>query len=268
MIQNLNYIQYFDDKGNLKTKEVLLSQTTIDAVVYDMYTLSGIETPFFIASLFRDGIKLTGVSFYNRSNVDMLSFINDNSTNDSSFLQENMYFVAYDTVIMYVKNTIPKFTSSYIPLNVNVSLRKYLVFNPELANVDFVNNSTILVFDVLSNLSVAPMFYQHRQYGVVDFTNNVIEPIDFLSYKMPNPSNLALRVYNLGIGTGASTPKFVLRVYFNPFLGEYAVRMSLGDVFDFATSYKYLQIDSTPNNSANQQFKKVGYPDFFITSMS
>lgn len=274
MIQNLNYIQYLDDKGALKTKEVLKSETVIDAVQYDLYTVSGIDTPFFIASLYGDGNKLTGVSFYNKSNIDMLGFINDSSSNDASFLQLNMYFVAYDTVVLCVKQLITNAVSSVVipnssvPLNVNVTLRKYLVFNPVLADNDIINSSQILVFDVISNFSVAPLFYQHRQYGMCDFSNSIVVPIDFTSYKVLTPSTLSLRVYNLGVGHGASTPKFVMRVYFNPFLGEYAVRVSLGDNFDFATSYKYLQIDSTPNNSSNQQFKKTGYPDFYISSMS
>ena len=154
--------------------------------------------------------------------------------------------------------------------NANASLRKYLVLKPSLGNNDVLNASNLIIFDCFADVVTAPTGYYLRQYGQINFDSNLIEPVDFISYKVLSGvgTNLSLRVCNVGVTmTMAAGVKCVVRVYYNPYTSEYAVRLAQGTLFDFATSYLYTHIDTTPIASANQVFKKVGNQDFTIVSL-
>lgn len=90
------FIQYFDENFSLKTKEVF--ESIIDG--RRCYTITGINTSFFPTALYVDGSRITGVTILGSPNLDVLGFMNDLSTNDTSVIPLNAFYNAYDTVIL------------------------------------------------------------------------------------------------------------------------------------------------------------------------
>lgn len=89
------FIQYFDENFSLKTKEVF--ESIIDG--RRCYTVNGINTSFFPTALYIDGSRITGVTILNNPNLDVMGFMNDLSTNDTSVIPLNAFYNSYDTVI-------------------------------------------------------------------------------------------------------------------------------------------------------------------------
>ncbi|OXB08559.1 hypothetical protein B0A81_09625 [Flavobacterium plurextorum] len=132
------FIQYFDENFALKTKEVF--ESIIDG--RRCYTLNGVSSQFFPTALYVDGSRITGVTILGNPNLDVIGFINDLSTNDTSVIPLNAFYNAYDTVV-FVHSSI--LTIPYISDAVVSKTKEYK------AIVYFGSSSAGLAVKVLKN---------------------------------------------------------------------------------------------------------------------
>lgn len=108
-INDMNYyIQYLTE--NLKIKTVSIYVEFVDNVY--SYKISNIIEPFFIVGLFHQNKRIDGLSFIGLENLNMISFINDFSSYDISFVQLENYFNAEQVV--YLTKTFDNASSQLI----------------------------------------------------------------------------------------------------------------------------------------------------------
>lgn len=89
------FIQYLDETYAVKVKEIPFD--------YELgFTVKGIETPFFILSLYVDNKRVNGVSFSNYDSLPMLSVINDMANVDLNVIPENYFATAYTEINLSV----------------------------------------------------------------------------------------------------------------------------------------------------------------------
>ncbi|MFH7010287.1 hypothetical protein ACHRV5_00360 [Flavobacterium sp. FlaQc-52] len=102
----MNYIQYLDDSYAVKVKEVLYNPEI-------GYIVSGIETSFFVLSLFVKNKRVDGVNFDNYDSTLMLSVINDLSGVDLNVIPQNYFATPYTEIIL----KIPHISSSGVEVS-------------------------------------------------------------------------------------------------------------------------------------------------------
>lgn len=90
----MNFIQYIDDSYSVKTRSVTVGESG--------YSVSGIDTPFFILSLYVDSRRQNGVAFNNYDSIEMLSVINDMSNVDLNVIPLNYFAPAYTEIQLFV----------------------------------------------------------------------------------------------------------------------------------------------------------------------
>ncbi|MBF4483242.1 hypothetical protein [Flavobacterium sp. CSZ] len=151
----LAFIQYFDENFSLKTKEVF--ETIVDGKRH--FTLSGIERSFFPTALYVGGSRVTGVTIVGTPNLDVIGFINDFSTNDTSIIPLNAFYNAYDTVVF--EHTSAVTFASLPPVDVPlVKEYKALIF--------FSHNSEGMEVRVFKNTLGAPITWDSYPYNGVE----------------------------------------------------------------------------------------------------
>jgi hypothetical protein len=91
-----NFIQYIDENYRIKTKEVEITRR--DRVTF--ISVSGIETQFFILSLFLDNKKTGGVYMETSPNLNMLSIINDFSTIDIALINKDSFYNPFEEIVL------------------------------------------------------------------------------------------------------------------------------------------------------------------------
>lgn len=85
-----NYVQYIDDTYTVKVKPVLL--------VDGSYIVDGINTEFFILSLFLNDKRVDSVDIINHANLMCKSVINDLTIVDLNVISKNHFFAAFAVV--------------------------------------------------------------------------------------------------------------------------------------------------------------------------
>lgn len=85
----MNFIQYIDDTYAVKVKEIESNEG---------YFIKGIQTPFFILSVFIDNKRVNGVEFNNYDSLPMLSVINDLGNVDLNVIPENYFATAFTEI--------------------------------------------------------------------------------------------------------------------------------------------------------------------------
>lgn len=89
----MNFIQYIDDTYAVKVKEIESSEG---------YFIKGIQTPFFILSVFIDNKRVQGVDFGNYDSLPMLSVINDLGNVDLNVIPENYFATAFTEINLVI----------------------------------------------------------------------------------------------------------------------------------------------------------------------
>ncbi|MDA6069050.1 hypothetical protein NJT12_05385 [Flavobacterium sp. AC] len=89
----MNFIQYIDDTYAVKVKEL---------EAFEGYSVRGIQTPFFILSVFIDNKRVQGVDFINYDSLPMLSVINDLGNVDLNVIPENYFATAFTEIYLSV----------------------------------------------------------------------------------------------------------------------------------------------------------------------
>ena len=89
----MNFIQYIDDTYAVKVKELESSEG---------YLVRGIQTPFFILSVFIENKRVQGVDFGNYDSLPMLSVINDLGNVDLNVIPENYFATAFTEIYLSV----------------------------------------------------------------------------------------------------------------------------------------------------------------------
>lgn len=92
----MNFIQYIDDTYAVKVKEIESSEG---------YVIKGINTPFFILSVFMDNKRVQGVDFLNYDSLPMLSVINDLGNVDLNVIPENYFATAFTEIYFVMPNS-------------------------------------------------------------------------------------------------------------------------------------------------------------------
>ncbi|MET3025923.1 hypothetical protein ABXT06_04545 [Flavobacterium sp. UW10123] len=85
----MNFIQYIDDSYAVKVKEINSSEG---------FYINGIQTPFFILSVFIGNKRVTGVEFNNYDSLPMLSVINDLGNIDLNVIPQNYFATAFTEI--------------------------------------------------------------------------------------------------------------------------------------------------------------------------
>ncbi|NWL02383.1 hypothetical protein DM790_16295 [Flavobacterium collinsii] len=89
----MNFIQYIDDTYAVKVKELESSEG---------YLIRGIQTPFFILSVFIENKRVQGVDFGNYDSLPMLSVINDLGNVDLNVIPENYFATAFTEIYLSI----------------------------------------------------------------------------------------------------------------------------------------------------------------------
>lgn len=89
----MNFIQYIDDTYAVKVKEIESNEG---------YLIRGIQTPFFILSVFIDNKRVNGVQFSNYDSLPMLSVINDLGNVDLNVIPENYFATAFTEIYLNI----------------------------------------------------------------------------------------------------------------------------------------------------------------------
>lgn len=89
----MNFIQYIDETYAVKVKEIESSEG---------YLIRGIQTPFFILSVFIDNKRVNGVEFNNYDSLPMLSVINDLGNVDLNVIPENYFATAFTQIYLSI----------------------------------------------------------------------------------------------------------------------------------------------------------------------
>lgn len=89
----MNFIQYIDDTYAVKVKEI---------ESFEGYYIKGIQTPFFILSVFIDNKRVQGVDFGNYDSLPMLSVINDLGNVDLNVIPENYFATAFTEINLII----------------------------------------------------------------------------------------------------------------------------------------------------------------------
>jgi len=90
-----NFIQYVNDKNQLKTFPIVL----IDNGINVSFSLSSINEPFFITKIFKNDLPFYGFAFDNITNADQISFINS-EVFDISSVPSRGHFQPFTVVSM------------------------------------------------------------------------------------------------------------------------------------------------------------------------
>ncbi|WP_316632669.1 hypothetical protein [uncultured Flavobacterium sp.] len=96
MSASKNFIQYIDDTYTVKVKEVSL----LDGA----YVVNGIDTEFFILSLFIENKRVQAVEIFNYDNLMCKSVINDLGIIDLNTITKNHFFTAFSSVRLVLGN--------------------------------------------------------------------------------------------------------------------------------------------------------------------
>lgn len=142
------FIQYFDENFSLKTKEVF--ESIIDG--RRCYTVNDINSSFFPTALYVDGSRITGVTILGNPNLDVIGFMNDLSTNDTSVIPLNSFYNSYDTVI-FVHTSI--LTIPYISPANDSKTKEYK------AIVYFGSSSAGLAVKILKNTLIGDVSWEN-----------------------------------------------------------------------------------------------------------
>lgn len=103
----INYIQYINSHGAIKTKRVVRSVVGNKT----KFTISGIQEKFFILSLFQNNIRVFGLELEGIENDDQLAFLNTDIF-DLEFIPKFAYFNSETTLVFFVENDYVSLQSS------------------------------------------------------------------------------------------------------------------------------------------------------------
>lgn len=239
------FVQYFDAHFNLKTKDVSF---VLGAGGY-VYTLTGVDTSFFPVALYSDGERLTGLTLLSTSNNDVVGFMNDTSSNDTSCIPLSAFYNSHDVVVfrhnkppvvavgvgdVNIKSSVPL---TVLQHNVDVKTlpnrRKEIyyevpTFNPvPSTGFSFFSAYPLSTFAQLLHLAI----YADGTYKVIGlerldtktlstslYTSSGIYPLSTLRFVnsyikiTKNPS------FNIG-----SSPYYQVKIYCNTVTNEYSV---------------------------------------------
>lgn len=123
----MNYIQYIDDTYALKVKP--LQESVVNNVKH--YFIKGIDTEFFILSVFLDNKRVDGIEFIDYDNLFQTSFINDLSMSDLNVIPKNHFCYANQEI----KFLINRLGDSFVTRTKNTSL--YGTVRPTLKTVTY-----------------------------------------------------------------------------------------------------------------------------------